>query len=473
MTSEELTKLHNQPEYSVADIAGAVKRTIEGAFSRVRVRGEISGFKHAASGHLYLDLKDDKAVLNAVCWKGQALKLAVKPQDGLEVICTGKLTTYPGRSNYQLVIEEMEAAGIGALMALLEALKKQLSAEGLFASERKRPLPYLPLRIGVVTSPTGAVIRDILHRIADRFPCHVMVYPVIVQGKNAEIGIAEAIRSFNRFDGVTTPPRPELLIVARGGGSIEDLWCFNEEIVVRATAESSIPIIAAIGHETDTTLIDFAADRRAPTPTAAAEMAVPVLTDLRYSVNDAHNRLQRSITRFQQHQQNRLEGLARGLINPMQLLEQKMQRLDEWSERLSGALKGRVQQAQQQLNNRAALLSVTLMLRKQQEMRQQLNFLHQRLQRSVPEHLNRHNQKLEKLAQMLMLLSHEHVLKRGFAYVTTPQGALISSKNGAADAMTITFKDGKVAVVKAGSTTLKKKDPASNEGLPSPQGSLL
>ncbi len=516
MTSAEL-KNHNQPEYSVTEIAGAVKRTVEGTFSRVRVRGEISGFKRAASGHCYLDLKDDKAVLNAVCWKGQAAKLNMQPQDGLEVICTGKLTTYPGRSNYQLVIEQMEAAGIGALMALLEKLKKELAAEGLFAPERKKPLPYLPMRIGVITSPTGAVIRDILHRLTDRFPCHVMVCPVIVQGKGAEVHIAKAIDLFNSFDGTSTPPRPDILIVARGGGSIEDLWCFNEEIVVRATANSTIPLISAVGHETDTTLIDFASDRRAPTPTAAAEMAVPVLADLRYTLNDAHNRLQRTMLRHHEQQQQKLEGLARGLVNPATLLENNMQRLDEWSERLQGAANARLNGLQQLLNQRATQLSPTLILQRQNEKRQHMQFLSERLSRSLLQQLPRQQDRLnllmkglpsltslhEKLqaqqervlqagnalnrnmqllqdgkvtalnnaVQMLKLLSHESVLQRGFAYVTDDKGKLVTSTKAASATMTLTFKDGDVQVHKAGGTSPQRKKKTAQPV--TEQGSLL
>ena len=276
----------NLPEFTVSEISQAVKRTIEGAFGRVRVRGEVSGFKRAASGHLYMSLKDEAAVLDAVCWRGTASRLAFPPEDGLEMVFTGQLTTYPGRSKYQLVIEEVEPAGEGALMALLEKRRKALAAEGLFDDARKQELPFLPELIGVVTSPTGAVIRDILHRLADRFPRHVLIWPVAVQGTEAAAQIAAAITGFNRLAPGGPVPRPDLLIVARGGGSLEDLWAFNEEIVVRAAAASEIPLISAVGHETDTTLIDFAADTRAPTPTAAAEMAVPVRAELAMTVSD-------------------------------------------------------------------------------------------------------------------------------------------------------------------------------------------
>src|SRR5690242_4651569 len=270
----------NLPEYSVSEIANALKRTVEDSFPFVRVRGEISGLKAAASGHTYFDLKDDKAVLNAIIWKQQSRLIKLRPESGLEVVCTGRITTYPGSSRYQIIVEQMELAGMGALMAMLEERKKKLAAEGLFAAERKKQLPFLPDVIGVITSPTGAVIRDIMHRLTERFPRRVILWPVAVQGERAAGEVAAAIRGFNALTAGGAVPRPDLLIVARGGGSIEDLMALNEESVVRAAAESMIPLISAVGHETDTTLIDFASDRRAPTPTAAAEIAVPVRTEL-------------------------------------------------------------------------------------------------------------------------------------------------------------------------------------------------
>src|SRR5215470_14149276 len=270
----------NLPEYTVSELSAAVKRSLEQGFSYVRVRGEVSGFKRHGSGHCYLSLKDTDAVLDGVIWRVTAQRMSLKPEDGLEVVCTGRITTYAGRSKYQLVIESMELAGVGALLKMLEDRRKRLAAEGLFDAARKRPLPYLPGVIGVVTSPTGAVIRDILHRLADRFPRRVLLWPVAVQGEGAAEQVATAIEGFNRLPETGPIPRPDLLIVARGGGSLEDLMAFNEEVVVRAAAASKIPLISAVGHETDTTLIDFASDKRAPTPTAAAEMAVPVRADL-------------------------------------------------------------------------------------------------------------------------------------------------------------------------------------------------
>src|SRR5271170_5354458 len=290
----------NLPEYTVSELSLALKRSIEDGFAHVRVRGEISGFKRHGSGHWYFALKDTDAVLDAVCWRTTAIRLDLKPEDGMEVVCSGRLTTYPGRSKYQLVVERIELAGIGALLRLLEERRLRLAAEGLFAAERKQKLPFLPAVIGIVTSPTGAVIRDILHRLLDRFPRHVLVWPVLVQGQGAAAQIAAAIEGFNNLPEQGPVPRPDVLIIARGGGSVEDLMPFNEEIVVRAAAASFIPLISAVGHETDTTLIDFAADVRAPTPSAAAEMAVPVRSELLAQTLDFERRLWQAMRRMVQ-----------------------------------------------------------------------------------------------------------------------------------------------------------------------------
>lgn len=307
----------NSVPLSITEISRALKQTVEQRFGFVRVRGELSGVKRAASGHVYLALKDEKAVLDGVMWRGTADRLSFRPEDGLEVVASGKLTTYPGRSKYQIVIESLEIAGEGALLALLEKTRARLAAEGLFAPERKRQLPFLPRRIGVVTSPTGAVIRDILHRLADRFPSHVAVWPVLVQGQGAAEQVAAAVRGFHALP---AGERPDLLIVARGGGSIEDLWAFNEEVVVRAIAASPIPTISAVGHETDTTLADFAADRRAPTPTAAAEMAVPVRRELAATLDDLAARKKRAILRPVSLGRERLEARVRRLPKAEALL---------------------------------------------------------------------------------------------------------------------------------------------------------
>jgi len=324
----------NAAPLSISEISALLKRTVEDRFGFVRVRGELSGVKRAASGHLYLCLKDEGARLDGVMWRGNAQRLGFMAEDGVEVVATGKLTTYPGRSNYQIVIDRMEIAGEGALLALLAKLKARLEAEGLFDRARKRPLPYLPQVIGVVTSPTGAVIRDILHRLSDRFPSRVIVWPVLVQGQGAGSQVAAAVRGFSALEPGGPVPRPDVVIVARGGGSIEDLWCFNEEEVVRAIAGSTIPVISAVGHETDTTLADFAADLRAPTPTAAAELAVPVLGELSAQIAELFARKQRGVLRLVGQARERLGTRAERLPRPQALLAPQAQRLDDLGERL-------------------------------------------------------------------------------------------------------------------------------------------
>ena len=329
----------NAPEWSVSDLAGALKRTLEDAFGHVRLRGEVSGYRGPhSSGHAYFSLKDQNARIDAVIWKGSFARLKIRPEEGMEVIATGRITTFPGSSKYQIVIETLEPAGIGALMALLEERRRKLNAEGLFAQERKRPLPFLPQVIGVVTSPTGAVIRDILHRLEDRFPRRVLVWPVRVQGETCAAEVAAAIRGFNALEPGGRIPRPDVLIVARGGGSIEDLWGFNEEIVVRTAAESAIPLVSAVGHETDTTLIDFASDRRAPTPTGAAEMVVPVRVELMAAVNDLSRRHVEAALRLVERRRSDLRATARALPSPEALFSPKRQRLDLAATKLYPAL---------------------------------------------------------------------------------------------------------------------------------------
>lgn len=328
----------NQPEFTVSELSGAVKRVIEGEFGLVRVRGEVGRVSRPASGHLYFDLKDDRAVIAAISWKGQAARMQVRPEEGMEVVATGRMTTFPGQSKYQLIVEDIAPAGAGALMAMLEKRRAALQAEGLFDPARKKPIPFLPQVIGVVTSPSGAVIRDILHRLRDRFPRHVVIWPVAVQGQACAPEVAAAIQGFNAIGPGGPVPRPDLIIVARGGGSLEDLWGFNEEIVVRAAAASRIPLISAVGHETDTTLIDFAADRRAPTPTAAAEMAVPVRMELAAALDGLGARLGRSMAQAAERRAQRLRDLGRALPRPDSLIAVPQQRLDAASQRLAGAL---------------------------------------------------------------------------------------------------------------------------------------
>ena len=335
---EDAAPAGNSPEFTVSELAGAVKRVIEGEFGLVRVRGEVGRISRPASGHLYFALKDDRASLDAVSWKGQVARMQVRPEEGMEVIATGRMTTFPGQSKYQLIVEDVALAGAGALMAMLEKRKAAFTAEGLFDAARKKPVPYLPAVIGVVTSPSGAVIRDILHRLRDRFPRHVLIWPVAVQGQACAAEVAAAIRGFNAIAPGGPVPRPDVIIVARGGGSLEDLWGFNDEAVVRAAAGSLIPLISAVGHETDTTLIDFAADLRAPTPTAAAELAVPVRLELLALVDGLAARLIRGVAQGVLLRGQRLRDLGRVLPRLEGILAQPRQRFDAAGQRLAGAL---------------------------------------------------------------------------------------------------------------------------------------
>jgi exodeoxyribonuclease VII large subunit len=420
----------NSPAQSVSELAGALKRTIESAFGQVRVRGEISGFKRHASGHCYFTLKDEGACIDAVIWRGAAGSLSFVPEDGAEVIARGKLTTYAGRSKYQIVIDRLELAGEGALLALLERRRKALAAEGLFESSRKRRLPHLPQVIGIVTSPTGAVIRDILHRLADRCPAHVLLWPVAVQGEGASARIAEAIRGFGQIDGSGNIPRPDLLIVARGGGSIEDLWAFNEEEVVRAAAESPIPLISAVGHETDTTLIDHAADVRAPTPTAAAELAVPVRAELIALVRDLHGRSTGSLGRQVFRARERLDLAICRWPEPASLTGQRRQRLDELGERLPLALGARAGHARADLNAVAG-----------------------RLRRAViDQRIVRLGERLAATSEMMKLAHPDRPLRLGFARVSDSAGrTLVNAATARAEpALKLQFADGSVDVTTSG-----------------------
>lgn len=346
----------NAPEYTVSELSGAVKRVIEGEFGLIRVRGEVGRVSRPSSGHLYFDLKDDRNVIAAVSWKGQVARMQVRPEEGMEVVATGRMTTFPGQSKYQLIVDDVAPAGAGALMAMLEKRKAQLAAEGLFDAARKKPIPYLPRVIGVITSPSGAVIRDILHRLSDRFPRHVLIWPVAVQGQSCAAEVSAAIRGFNAIEAGGPIPRPDLLIVARGGGSMEDLWGFNEEIVVRAAAASRIPLISAVGHETDTTLIDYASDLRAPTPTAAAEMAVPVRADLLASLADLTARQQRASRNLMDRRGQRLRDLSRALPRLDALLSAPRQRHDAAVQRLGGALSLATAKKRSLFESRAARL---------------------------------------------------------------------------------------------------------------------
>jgi len=468
----------NRPILSVSEISQSLKRTVEENFSHVRVRGEISRLTVARSGHMYLTLKDENAVLDGVCWRGSVSRLAVSPEDGMEVIVTGRLSTYAGRSSYQIVIEQMEVAGEGALLKLLEDRRKKLLAEGLFDEERKQPLPFMPEVIGVVTSPTGAVIRDILHRLADRFPRHVLLWPCNVQGEGADLQIAAGIEAFNQIAEDGPVPRPDLLIVARGGGSLEDLWSFNEEIVVRAAAASEIPLISAVGHETDTTLIDFASDQRAPTPTAAAEIAVPVRSDLLAQLADDGVRLQRAMNRSLEEHAREIEGLARGLPDPSRLAEEATQRLDERSERLLNA-KGIYFDG---LASEVARLAGGLVSPAQQIRAKQIELSAniRAWQRALSTFVEQKSHELERFGIMLEGLSFQRVLDRGFTLVTDDQGRPVLSAAATEPGMAIgiQFSDGDIgAVVNKGGAAKPQKKKVAKKSSKKPdddaQGSLL
>ncbi len=480
--SETLPAAGNVHEYTVSELSFALKRTIEDAYGFVRVRGEIGRVSRPGSGHIYLDLKDEKAVLAGVIWRGQSGRLKIAPEQGLEVVCTGKLTTFPGQSRYQIVIEQMEPAGIGALMALLEERRKKLAAEGLFDEAHKKPLPFLPEIIGVVTSPTGAVIRDILHRLADRFPRHVLIWPVLVQGEKAADQIAEAIKGFNRLTKEGPVPRPDVLIVARGGGSIEDLWAFNEEVVVRASFESEIPLISAVGHETDTTLIDFAADRRAPTPTAAAEMVVPVKADLVANVLDLQARKAKAFNRLLRECRSHLDGLVRGLPKPNDILALPAQRLDAATERLRGSLRYYVQHQTARFMQSARLSHRPLLVAVERH-RKRASELMGRLARAQTNALRRIDQQLASKSKLLESLSYSGVLERGFVLVREPSGRLLrrAAETTPGAAVELQFTDGeRIAVIgeTAGQTRKRgvaRSKPArrGSKGGTNPQGSLF
>ena len=418
----ETTSAKELREFTVSEFSYEIKHFVETAFSKIRIKGEIFGAKKADSGHWYLTLKDDNAALSAVIWRGVATTLSFKPEDGLEVVATGKITTFAGKSSYQLIIESLEIAGTGALLKLLEERKKAFAAEGLFDPAHKKNIPFLPSVIGVVTSASGAVIRDIIHRVRDRFPSHILLIPTPVQGEGAAEKIATAIQDFNRLDKISNLKKPDVLIVARGGGSLEDLWPFNEECVIRAVYNSEIPIISAVGHETDTMLIDFVADKRAPTPTGAAEFAVPVKTDLQARLNTLNSRLQNGKLRYFDEKKNFLTGLARGIPNLQQILQEATQRFDEKIDRLKFSFTYFIQTKQKQMD---------------------LCGLKPFYINNLIEH-NRQN--LTHLWSQLNAVSVESVLKRGFAWVKDDKNETVYNKTTGAQAkeLNITFADGTI-----------------------------
>ncbi|MBO9517835.1 MAG: exodeoxyribonuclease VII large subunit [Porphyrobacter sp.] len=453
----------NAAPLSITEISNILKRTVEDRFGFVRLRGELSGVKRAASGHLYCSLKDEGAVIDGVMWRGGVQRLGFVPEDGIEVVATGKLTTYPGRSKYQIVIEAMEVAGEGALLALLEKTRRRLEAEGLFAADRKRRLPFLPRTIGVVTSPTGAVIRDILHRLADRFPSQVLVWPVLVQGQGAAQQVAQAIAGFGAIPEGGPIPRPDLLIVARGGGSIEDLWSFNEEIVVRAIAGSPIPVISAVGHETDTTLADYAADRRAPTPTAAAEIAVPVLRDLAATLDEFGLRQRKCALRPVQLGRERLEARLARMPKPEALATQPAQRLDDLGERLRRGLADRAAQAKDRLQSDAARLSAPLLMARVDRARDRLGAV--RLQPALlTRPLAEGRERLTSIFRLAEHLHPERPLQRGYVMVLDAQGAAVTDAAHARKeaSLSLKFRDGTLDVVPASTPRPPRSKPASS-----------
>ncbi|WP_347302599.1 exodeoxyribonuclease VII large subunit [Croceibacterium sp. TMG7-5b_MA50] len=438
----------NSAPLTITEISGLLKRTVEDRFGHVRLRGELSGVKRAASGHLYCCLKDEGATIDGVMWRTGAQRLGFVPEDGIEIVATGKLTTYPGRSKYQVVIDSMEIAGEGALLALLEKTRKRLEAEGLFAGDRKRALPFMPRVIGVVTSPTGAVIRDILHRLADRCPTHVLVWPVLVQGNGAAAQVAAAIEGFNGMAAGGRVPRPDLLIVARGGGSIEDLWAFNEEPVVRAIAGSAIPVISAVGHETDTTLADFAADMRAPTPTAAAEIAVPVLRELAATLDEYALRQRRCALRPVALGRERLQARVARLPRPEALAAAAQQRLDDLGDRLRRGLADQATHARHRLQDDAARLSLSLLRERVRSAGRDLNAVRLRPALLTRE-LESGRQRLAALDRVRRQLDPDAPLERGFARVSAPGLPLVKSSTVAVgqERLTLKFSDGLVEVI--------------------------
>jgi len=512
----------NVAEYSVSEISGAIKRTVEDAFGQVRIRGEVSGYRGPhSSGHAYFALKDDRARIEAVIWRGVFSKLKFKPQEGMEMVATGKVTTYPGSSKYQIVIESLEPAGAGALMALLEERRKKLAAEGLFDAARKQLLPHMPRVIGVVTSPTGAVIRDILHRIADHFPVHVVVWPVRVQGETSGDEVAAAINGFNALKPGGPVARPDVLIVARGGGSLEDLWGFNDEAVVRAAAASDIPLISAVGHETDWTLIDHAADMRAPTPTGAAEMAVPVKAELEATLATLTARLSGATSRLLDNRRQSLRALARAVPSIDMLLALPRRRFDEAAGGLGRGLLLNTANKRQTFERRAALLTPATLQRRLAEKRQRVVELaahneryRERLQdrlaarlshavarltlRPAIDRMERGRERLATLSRrsdertalllerrlrqigeatrLLSSLSYRNVLMRGYAVVRDARDAVVdrAALLSAGEAISLEFADGRVDAVTGGGKAKQRTAPKTPKAKkPSDQGSLF
>ncbi|MEK6733927.1 MAG: exodeoxyribonuclease VII large subunit [Pseudomonadota bacterium] len=437
-----MTENSNVPEYTVSQISYKLKAVVEGEFSYVRIRGEVSGFKLAPSGHAYFSLKDSNSVLAAVCWRGIFNSLTIKPEEGMELICIGTITIYPGQSKYQLVVEKIEHAGLGALMATLERRKAQFAKEGLFALEHKKPIPFLPKIIGIITSPTGAVIKDILHRIEDRFPSRILLWPVLVQGEKAAGQVTEAIYGFNQLK----ENRPDLIIIARGGGSVEDLWAFNEENVVRAAFASEIPIISAIGHETDFTLLDFVADLRAPTPTGAAEKSVPVLTNVAITLRNIQNRIDYALSKYFEYYHNKLLMLKKSLPNYHTILSHFIQRLDDFSIRFLNANKRYFETRLITVNNFKARLKHPKDVINLAETR--LTQVSNRFKQASRTYFIGQRQRLTLATSLLESYSYKKTLTRGFAIIVGKDNNALTSATQArtGDKLTAEFHDGKLSV---------------------------
>ena len=459
----------NAPEFTVSEIAGTVRRLIEGELSWVRVRGEVGRVVLARSGHLYFDLKDDKSVLSCMTWKGQLNAVGTMPEEGMEVVAEGKMTASGFQSKFALNAQRVSVAGEGALLAMLERRKKKLEAEGLFAADRKKPLPYLPEIIGVVTSPQGAVIRDILHRLRDRFPRKVLIWPVAVQGEKCAPEVAAAIRGFNALTPGGALPRPDLLIVARGGGSIEDLWGFNEEIVARAAAESDIPLISAVGHETDTTLIDFVSDQRAPTPTAAAELAVPVRLELTAWVDEQEARLTRAVARGVDRRKERLKDLARLLPKPDALLFDPRQRLDRADELLRDAPMRLIERKSAAFVAIAGGIRPAMLRARLGAERSRLEDRARRLQPASTRLITIRKDRILAIDRLLRSLGYKETLARGYAVVRAGKAVVTDAAAAkAADALEIEFRDGRIDVATRKAESAKKRKDAGTD-----QGSLF
>ena len=449
MTEDGSKFQRNVIEYSVSEISLAVKRTVETNFEVVRIRGEVGRLSKPASGHVYLDLKDERSVISGVIWKGNFSKLEIIPEEGLEVIVTGRLTTFQGQSKYQVIIEKVEHAGVGALMALLEKRKLLLQQEGIFDKNRKKKIPFIPDKIGVITSESGAVIQDILQRVNDRFPVEIILWPVSVQGKKSATQIANAIRGFNDLLPSQNTQRPDVIIVARGGGSLEDLWGFNEELVVRAVFESAIPIISAVGHETDTTLIDLVADLRAATPSAAAELAVPVRNDLISMVIDLDIRRQRAEIKFFKMLSEKFRDLTRRFPKEEKLFDAPKQYCDEFFNRLNYSIK--LLRSTKTLTLKSIgveKLNIELLRQSVSLKRERLKGIGQRVEQYALNEHKRQKQLLESLKRMLENLSYRNTLKRGYSVVLSPQGDIISSTKGALkhERLILEFEDGQLGV---------------------------